>query len=793
MENTQGSVNGFPNRLGRTPNNDVHGQQRSGSTTNGQWPFSQPWPSFAAPNGSHRGAVESRVLDEVSPTAPTSFAQPNVRAEQAPWSGRSLAWSTATSAEIAAPTNTQRHSRPQTSLNVPTALPVLNTNLNSVDVAGSSPYSASATYQHAGFSRRNSTDPSSISIGQNRTGALPSRQSEISTPSIWGYVNPQSQRASIAGASGRTPSGNTTVPFNGVASPAELEEAFERSLLLDDTTRSLYSNGHRDSMINRSLAENTFQAWPPRLNSPRAQSRAIDTRVDVWGRQGSVTQSANLSHNHERLHTQLPPSYQTYLCQPFQHASLAHDHSPGGQTHGYHPSMGQPANGQMLPGYSFATNHTSDPTQGARSALLMDFRKNTNTHSNYELADIYNHVVEFSGDQHGSRFIQDKLQVANSEEKQHIFQELMDNAVQLMKDVFGNYVIQMFFEHGDQVQKKVLANLMQGKIVDLSVQQYSCRVVQKALEHVLRDQQEAIVNELEPEIVHVSKDKNGNHVVQKVVQMFPRLAIPFIMKAFRGQIEHLATHQYACRVIQRILEHGTDDERRRLLDNIHVCATKLITDQYGNYVIQHVIQHGEPIDREALIRQVLTKTSFYSKHKYASNVVEKCIEFGTPDQRRKIQFDLTAQTSDGTQPLRELIKDQFGNYVVQKLLGHIEGQEQQSFAKDLYVYVLQLKRQSNGRQNSAIDRLYQALMRVIGAAPSIRDANGSAAAPSTPDLGVEVGSAAPTPPLTTEQNTPQSSSPPSTNISTADEASEETDKSQVSPPERTRVPEGVSD
>lgn len=87
-----------------------------------------------------------------------------------------------------------------------------------------------------------------------------------------------------------------------------------------------------------------------------------------------------------------------------------------------------------------------DPGHGMRSALLEDFRNNKN--KKYELRDIVGSIVEFSGDQHGSRFIQQKLETANSEEKQLVFDEILPNALQLMTDVFGNYVIQKFFEHG---------------------------------------------------------------------------------------------------------------------------------------------------------------------------------------------------------------------------------------------------------------------------------------------------------------------------------------------------------
>lgn len=88
-------------------------------------------------------------------------------------------------------------------------------------------------------------------------------------------------------------------------------------------------------------------------------------------------------------------------------------------------------------------------------------------------------MVEFSGDQHGSRFIQQKLETANSDEKEQVFREIQPNSLQLMTDVFGNYVVQKLFEHGNQTQKKILANQMKGHVLSLSTQMYGCRVVQK--------------------------------------------------------------------------------------------------------------------------------------------------------------------------------------------------------------------------------------------------------------------------------------------------------------------------
>lgn len=84
------------------------------------------------------------------------------------------------------------------------------------------------------------------------------------------------------------------------------------------------------------------------------------------------------------------------------------------------------------------------------------FHRN-NRFPSLSLRDLSCHIVEFSQDQHGSRFIQQKLERATVNEKQMVFNEILPSAYNLMTDVFGNYVIQKFFEFGTPEQKATLA------------------------------------------------------------------------------------------------------------------------------------------------------------------------------------------------------------------------------------------------------------------------------------------------------------------------------------------------
>lgn len=222
-----------------------------------------------------------------------------------------------------------------------------------------------------------------------------------------------------------------------------------------------------------------------------------------------------------------------------------------------------------------------------RSRLLEDFRNQR--YPNLQLRDLTNHIVEFSQDQHGSRFIQQKLERATAAEKQLVFNEILGAAYNLMTDVFGNYVIQKFFEFGTPEQKATLANQIKGHVLPLALQMYGCRVIQKALESISSEQQQDIVKELDGHVLKCVKDQNGNHVVQKCIECVDPCALQFIINAFGGQIYTLSTHPYGCRVIQRILEHCTSEQTSPILAELHAHTEQLIQDQYGNYVIQHVL------------------------------------------------------------------------------------------------------------------------------------------------------------------------------------------------------------
>lgn len=358
-------------------------------------------------------------------------------------------------------------------------------------------------------------------------------------------------------------------------------------------------------------------------------------------------------------------------------------------------------------------NHQNSIIEGFTSTLLEEFK--SNKIRSFELSDIVDHVVEFSADQYGSRFIQQKLETATVEEKNQIFPELLPHARTLMTDVFGNYVIQKFFEHGTDSQRNQLGSELLGHVLPLSLQMYGCRVIQKALEVVDMEKQAQMVSELDGSVMKCVRDQNGNHVIQKCIECVPQERIKFIISACYGQVVALSTHPYGCRVIQRILEHCDDAKTQCIMmDEILKSICTLAKDQYGNYVVQHVLQHGKPEERSSIISMLCGQIVNMSQQKFASNVIEKCLTYSSPEERQLLINEMLGSTEEN-EPLQAMMKDQFANYVVQKVLETCDDRNREIILSRIKVHLNTLKRYTYGKHIVArVEKLIAAGERRIG-------------------------------------------------------------------------------
>lgn len=302
-----------------------------------------------------------------------------------------------------------------------------------------------------------------------------------------------------------------------------------------------------------------------------------------------------------------------------------------------------------------------------RSKVLMDFRNGTLQITN--LYQIEKYMIEFSRDQMGARFIQQRLSCCSAQEAWFARSILTPRLKGLVTDVFGNHIVQRLIESGTAQQRHAIFLQLQGDILRFSLQTYGCRVLQKALEALSLEDKLAFAQELHNHVVRCVEDQNGNHVIQKCIERIPPAHMQFVIDAFQGQVARVSVHCYGCRVVQRVLEHCPFEQINGLLDEIMEDFIRLAQDQYGNYVVQHVLRYGRPEDKKVIVDRIAKDLQLLASHKFSSNVVEKCLEVCTAeDQRRTIIRAAFGDNNDPRPPIMQMVRDRYANYVVQRMI-----------------------------------------------------------------------------------------------------------------------------
>jgi len=162
-------------------------------------------------------------------------------------------------------------------------------------------------------------------------------------------------------------------------------------------------------------------------------------------------------------------------------------------------------------------------------------------------------------------------------------------------------------------------------------------------------------------------------------------------------VYNLATHPYGCRVIQRILEHCTKHQSSPILEELLRCTPSLVQDQYGNYVIQHVLEHGKPEDKAAIIHKLKGQLLQLSQHKFASNVIEKCVQYSIDPEKTLILEEVLTPQPNGSSGLLTMMKDQYANYVVQKMLDVYDNPQRDNLITYIRPHVAALKKYTYGK------------------------------------------------------------------------------------------------
>ncbi|KAK7752348.1 hypothetical protein SLS62_005684 [Diatrype stigma] len=286
--------------------------------------------------------------------------------------------------------------------------------------------------------------------------------------------------------------------------------------------------------------------------------------------------------------------------------------------------------------------------------------------TNLPLESVGGTIYDLCKDQHGCRYLQKQLENRLPDQIHMIWQETSPHVVELMTDPFGNYLCQKLLEYCDDTERTVLIQNAARDMVHIALNQHGTRALQKMIEFITTPTQvQIIIQALQNQVVDLIQDLNGNHVIQKCLNKLSAADAQFIFNAVGNRCIEVGTHRHGCCVLQRCIDHASGDQKSWLIARITDNAQRLVKDPFGNYVVQYIIDLNEPAFTEPLVKQFQGKIGELSRHKFSSNVIEKCLRCASDGSK-----DMMSQELLNPGEMDRLLRDSFGNYVVQTALEH---------------------------------------------------------------------------------------------------------------------------
>ena len=276
--------------------------------------------------------------------------------------------------------------------------------------------------------------------------------------------------------------------------------------------------------------------------------------------------------------------------------------------------------------------------------------------------------VKMAKDRHECMQLQEQMPKASPKELENIFNALYPHFNELVSDGAANFVIQKLCDYLTVEQQNLVLEFFLEDIQKVVEQPNGCRVLQKFIETTSPENIDKIFLALLPNFVSLCSSQNGNHIAQRFIIFIPD-RIPEIIKAITPYTIKLVVDNWGCRVIQQLFDKLDINELTPLVNQVLSCADKLATNQFGNYVVQNILTSKKPEYMEALIQSFKGHFFEFSMHKFASNVIEKCIRNADKRQQQEIFNEIIGCEGAYDEPkILEMVSDQFGNYVIQRII-----------------------------------------------------------------------------------------------------------------------------
>lgn len=469
------------------------------------------------------------------------------------------------------------------------------------------------------------------------------------------------------------------------------DQTFNSSIFTNSANGASTTSSTPLSNLNTNIGGNTYRS--------RFKSLPLVNELDQKFNQFNINSLQNLSRPQQTLQLTIPASKtnsnasgtstvfnncaipQISLQQYHSQATTTNAHPPISHRQKSQPLLLQHQHHSSLPSMNFTSPSTSSQPQTPKIEI-----PNYKNYDELNLIPIESlDVLKLSVDQYGCRFLQKKLDL-DASIADVVFNKIFKNLIDLIIDPFGNYLIQKLIDHLSTYQKDMMIEKIHGYLFLISINQYGTRSLQKIIDRISNTYQiDLVVKGLQSNdvinvrvednnIVKLIKDLNGNHVIQKCIFKFPPEKFQFLIDSIclDNNIVRISTHKHGCCVLQKLLNNANFNQILMISKNLLIYFDDLINDQFGNYIIQFLFElnflktsNNINFLIDDFFKRIYGNLIQLSCLKFSSNVVEKFIKILKHKQNYVYLIEIIKLVDIN---FELLIKDKFGNYVIQTLI-----------------------------------------------------------------------------------------------------------------------------
>ncbi|KAK0209343.1 armadillo-type protein [Desarmillaria ectypa] len=297
----------------------------------------------------------------------------------------------------------------------------------------------------------------------------------------------------------------------------------------------------------------------------------------------------------------------------------------------------------LRPSFSYQQLSSSSP-QGQSSQEPINFLSLLHPSSTPPYHSFVSRIIKGS-DQQASIFLQQKLKVADLNERAKIVDAICARGFEMMAHRFGNWAVQRCLEAASTAEeRRKIVGCMRGRIVELATNCYGCHVLQKALD-CEEDIRLAIVSELllgDPAQTLVNK--HASHVWSKIMELSWTPPAPpifaFVNKSLKGKWAALACHETGSLVVQHAFENLEDSAKDGIVDELLNQGPSVFSEvaksQWGSYCIQHILEHGSDKHRQLTLDHLISGLLEYATNEQGYKSVTKALKEGGKDTLDKV-------------------------------------------------------------------------------------------------------------------------------------------------------------